>query len=178
MEKQLFEQLGALLNKSAEEVADLYTEDGNLKEDIDAVETLREWIASEKTRIGESQRKRGIKEGAQKWEKRLTELTGDASLKADDLYQALKEKMEATTAPPPEDKELTPEQLKSHPLFQELVAELRNERDTLQTTLQEKESEWQRKSMENQVISRAFAALDNAKWRGGKMSRPAPPAAG
>ena len=179
MTKEQLEQLASLLNQDAEEVlSDLYTTDdeGNetLKEGTDLPKIIKEWSASEVRRVGESQRKRGIKEASQRWEKQLQDLAGDTGLTGDELTQALREKIETAgqTGNTPNPDELTPDKIRKLPAYKEALKEdsrrLVEERDEARKALEDTRSEYERKSKSQTLISGVFDELEKARIKWGQ----------
>lgn len=175
MNKEILQEIASLLNQDAEEVlSDLYTTDdeGNeqLKEGANIAKTIKEWSANEVRRVGEQQRKRGIREASQRWEKQLGDLAGDTSLTGDELVGAIRNKIETAGSDTSESDKLTPDSIRKHPAYKEaLKADSRalvQERDEARAELDKVRSEYERKSTQSTIMQRAFEELDkaNVKW--------------
>jgi len=179
MDKQQLEQLASLLNQEAEEVtSDLYTTDSEgkeqLKEDVQLPELIKGWAQAEVRRVGESQRKRGIKEASQRWERNLQELAGDSGLTGDELLSAVREKLDSTGSSESTD-ELTPDTIRKHPAYKDALKadsrQLVEERDNALKQLEETKTEFQRKATKQQTRARAALSRNPGREKGSQRSR-------
>lgn len=163
----------SLFNKTEDQVADLFGE-GDAFDESRVVEFFKGELATKVKSVSDNQLKRGHKDAHTSWRKAVKERASARNLElGDDLDEgALIDALLEGIKPDGKPGEITPEQIKKHPMFKQLVDEdVKGLKEELAKTAQKYEEEkrnWYAEKNKTAAITAAFDALEASKWRKGE----------